>query len=130
MADHPNAELMRSGYAAFQAADMEGLRALFAPDIVWHDPGHNRFSGTVSGVDEVLAHFLAFATETGGTFHVDLHDALANDEHAVALATVSGERNGKRLSERYTQIAHFKDGRLAESWIFDENPDVVDDFWA
>ncbi|HEX6493738.1 MAG TPA: hypothetical protein VF112_09515 [Candidatus Dormibacteraeota bacterium] len=42
--------------------------------------------------------------ETEGTFKVEVHDILANDEHAVALAVVSGQRQGKSLSDRYTHV--------------------------
>jgi uncharacterized protein len=129
MADHPNAELFRRGYAAFQAGELDTVRSLFAPDIVWNIPGHNRFSGEHRGVDDVLNLFAQNFQETSGTFRVDIHDILANDEHAVALATVSGERNGKKLNDRYTHVVHIKDGRVTESWIFGENQDVVDAFW-
>lgn len=129
MADHPNAELFRRGYTAFQAGDMDTVRSLFAPDIVWNVPGHNRFSGAHKGVDNVLKLFGENFAETNGTFKVELHDIVANDEHAVALATVLGERHGKKLSDRYTHIAHIKGGKVTETWIFDERPDVVDEFW-
>lgn len=115
MADHPNAELFRRGYMAFQKGDMDTVRSLFAPDIVWNVPGHNRFSGAHRGVDNVLSLFGQNFAETNGTFRVELHDILANDDHAVALATVSGERHGRKLSDRYTHVAHIKDGKLSEA---------------
>ena len=130
MADHPNAELFRRGYTAFQSGDLDTVRSLFTPDIEWTTPGRNRFAGVRRGVDEVINLFVQQMQETNGTFHVDVHDILANDEHAVALATVSGERNGKKLSDRYSHVVHIKNGKVAESWILDENPDAVDEFWA
>jgi ketosteroid isomerase-like protein len=130
MADHPNAELFRRGYTAFQSGDLDTVRSLFTPDIEWTTPGRNRFAGVRRGVDEVINLFVQQMQETNGTFHVDVHDILANDEHAVALATVSGERNGKKLNDRYSHVVHIKNGRVAESWILDENPDAVDEFWA
>ena len=48
----------------------------------------------------------------------------------MALATVSGEKDGKTLSDRYTHIVHMSNGKVTESWIFDENPDKVDEFWG
>ena len=129
MADHPNAQLFRRGYTGFQTGDMETLRSLFAPDIVWNVAGHSRFAGAHRGVDAVLNLFAENFRETNGNFGVEVHDILANDEHAVALATVSGERQGKRLNDRYMHAAHIRDGRLTESWIFAENQDLVDDFW-
>lgn len=130
MADHPNTEVFRRGYAAFQSADLETVRSLLAPDVVWNIPGHNHFSGAHRGVDDVVSVFMSNFQETNGTFRVDIHDILGNDEHAVALASVSGERAGKKLNDRYTHVVHIKDGKVTESWIFGENQDAVDDFWG
>jgi uncharacterized protein len=130
MADHTNAETLRRGYAAFQTGDLETVKSLFTSDITWHLPGHNHFSGAHEGVDRVLDLFMRNFAETNGTFKVELHDVLGNDEHAVALATVSGEREGRSLSDRYTHVVHFKDGKVSESWIFGENQDQVDAFWT
>jgi uncharacterized protein len=130
MANHTNAETLRRGYAAFQTGDLETVKALFTSDITWHLPGHNHFSGAHQGVDKVLDLFTRNFAETNGTFKVELHDVLGNDEHAVALATVSGEREGRSLSDRYAHVVHFKDGKVSESWIFGENQDQVDAFWT
>jgi uncharacterized protein len=130
MAEHPNAELFRRGYNAFQTGDLDTVRSLFAPDIVWNVPGNNRFAGAHHGVDDVISLFVQQFQETGGTFKVEIHDILGNDEHAVALASVSADRGGRHVSDRYTHVVHIKDGKVTESWIFDENPAVVDEFWG
>ena len=130
MADHPNAELFKRGYAAFQTGDLDTVRLLFDDDIVWHIPGHNQQSGDYKGVDNVLATFLRNMQDTNGTFKVELHDVLGSDAHAVALATVSGEKDGKTLKDNYTHVVHIANGKVTESWIFDEHQDVVDDFWG
>ena len=130
MADHPNAELFRKGYTAFQAGDLDTVRSLFAPDIVWHVPGNNHFSGDHRGVDATIEVFMKNFQETDGTFKVEVHDILANDEHAVALGIVSGQRQGKSLSDRYTHVVHVKSGKITESWIYGEHQDQVDAFWG
>jgi len=130
MPDHPNAELFRRGYDAFQKGDMETVRSLFSPDVVWHVPGHNHLSGDHRGVDSVLDLFMKNFQETGGTFKVEVHDLLANDTHAVALASVSGQREGKSLKDNYSHVVHIANGKLTESWIFAERQDAVDDFWG
>lgn len=130
MADHPNAELFRKGYAAFQTGDLDTLRSLFADDLEWTFPGHNQFSGTLRGPDQVLGAFGQQMQETDGTLKVEVHDIVANDTHAVALATFSAQRNGKSVSDRYTHVAHIVDGKVAQSWIFQENPDKVDELWS
>jgi uncharacterized protein len=128
---HPNEDRFRAGYEAFQTGDMDALRNEYlAPDIVWHSPGNNPLSGTDKGVDEVLANFGKTMELTGGTFRVELHDVLANDEHGVALATVSGERNGKRIEDNYAHVVHFRDGKITESWIHNWDPNKVDELFS
>lgn len=130
MADHPNVELFRRGYTAFQSGDLETVASLFSPDIVWHLAGHNHHSGDHKGIDNVLALFGRNFAETNGTFKTEVHDIVANDTHGVAIATISGEKDGKTLSDRYTHVAHFADGKLTEAWIFQEDQQAVDDFWG
>ena len=130
MADHPNVELFRRGYTAFQNGDLETVASLFSPDIVWHIPGNNHFSGAHSGIENVLTLFGQNFAETNGTFKTEVHDIVANDTHGVALATISGEKDGKKLNDHYTHVAHFVDGKLTESWIFQEDQKGVDDFWG
>jgi ketosteroid isomerase-like protein len=130
MADHPNAELFRRGYTAFQQGDLDTVRSLFDPSIVWHIAGNNHYSGDHIGVDNVLALFGSNFQETNGTFKVEPHDILANDKHAVAISTVSGEKDGKKLNDRYTHVVHISNGKVTESWIFGEHQDKVDEFWG
>jgi uncharacterized protein len=114
----------------FSRATWTRFEALFDADIVWHLPGHNHLSGDYRGIDAVLDAFGKTFQETNGTFKVEIHDILANDTHAVALASNSGERDGKHLSDRYTHVAHIEGGRLKESRIFAENQDKVGEFWG
>lgn len=127
---HPNEELFRRGHAAFQAGDLDTVRELFADDIVWHVPGKNHLAGDYKGIDATMATFLANMQETNGTFRLEIHDFLGNDDHAVALATVQAEKEGKSLSDNYVHVVHIKDGKLTESWIMGEHQDAVDAFWG
>ena len=36
---------MRQGFAAFSTGDLDALRELFSPDIVWHSGGDNALTG-------------------------------------------------------------------------------------
>ena len=130
MADHPNAEVFKRGYAAFQSGDLDTVRALFDDNIVWHIGGHNHNTGDYKGIDNVLATFLRNAQETNGTFKVELHDVLGSDAHAVALATVSAEKDGRSITDNYTHVVHLADCKVTESWIFQDHPDAVDAFWG
>lgn len=46
------------------------------------------------------------AEETGGTFRLDVHDILANDEHTAVLATLTASRNGKSIEVPVANVSH------------------------
>lgn len=127
---HPNEELVRRGYAAFQSGDMATLNELFADDIVWHSPGRNQMSGDFKGTDAVLEQFRKIFEVSGGTFKIDIHDVLANDDHVVVLAHATAEREGRRLDDNNVQVFHVRDGKVTEQWLQPGDAYASDEFWG
>jgi uncharacterized protein len=126
MAEHPNVALLRKGYKAFTEGDMETIDALFDDDIVWHVPGKSMLSGDYKGKEEVINMFGRLFQETGGTFKIEIHDVLANDEHSVCINTISGERNGTPFETRGVDVFHpTPDGKVKEYWGLVEDQDVM-----
>jgi ketosteroid isomerase-like protein len=127
---HPNEDLVRRGYAAFGTGDMATLGELFADDIVWHVGGRSPITGDYTGKAQVFGFFAALAERAGGTFRIDIHDVLANDEHAVALVKVTGEREEKTLDDNGVQVFHVRDGQVTETWFHPHDEYAADDFWS
>lgn len=127
---HPNEELVRRGFAAFATGDMATLSELFADDVVWHAGGRSPIAGDYKGKQEVFGLFAQLAGRTGGTFHLEVHDVLANDEHVVALVKTAGNREGKTLSDNGVQIFHVRGGKVVESWFHPSDQYAADDFWS
>ena len=127
---HPNEDLVRRGYEAFATGDMATLNELFADDIVWHSPGRNALAGTFRGKNEVFGNLQSVMEMTGGTFKLDIHDLLADDEHGVVLVGVTAERNGKTLKDNTVQVWHLKDGKATESWLHPGDAYASDEFWS
>ncbi len=130
MADHPNAALLRKGYEAFGKGDMATMTELFAEDVVWHLAGNNPLSGVHRGRDAVFAIFAKTTQLSGGTFKIEVHDVLANDQHAVALTRATASREGKQLNSLDADVYHVSDGKVTEWWSFVENGRVTDEFWS
>jgi ketosteroid isomerase-like protein len=130
MAEHPNAALLRKGYEAFARGDIAALTDMFAEDMVWHVPGNNLISGEHKGRDAVFAVFAKTMELTGGTFKIDLHDIVANDEHTVSLSRASASRQGKQLDLRGVDIYHIRNGKVKEMWSFSEDQHQDDEFWS
>jgi len=127
---HPDEELVRRGYDAFGRGDMETLREVFHPDLVWHSPGRNQLAGDHRGVEAVLGFFGRTMELTGGTFRVEVHDVVASDEHVVGLNSVAAQRAGKTLNGRNALVFHVRDGRATEVWQFWEDQYAADEFFG
>jgi uncharacterized protein len=127
---HPNEELARKGYEAFGKGDMQTVGELFADDIVWHASGRNQLSGDYNGKEQVFGMFAQLQELTGGTFRLELHDILANDEHAVVLAEAHGEREGKTLNDRGVNVLHISNGKVTEFWLHPGDQYANDEFWG
>jgi uncharacterized protein len=128
---HPNEHLIRGGFAAFQKGDLDALQnQYFTDDIRWHIPGRGSLAGDYEGTPQVLQLFVRLFELSGGTFRIELHDVVANDEHAVALFTARGEREGKQLNDNTAQSYHIRDGKISEAWTHQTDLYAVDDFWS
>lgn len=130
-ADHPNAIRVRELFDAFAAGDVETIRAVIPEHAVWHFPGaRGQLAGTHRGRDAIFAFLLRVRALTGGTFHVELIDVVANDVHAVALFRGRAERDGKTLDNPTCLRMRIVDGQVAEVWEFVWDLFSVDEFWS
>lgn len=127
---HPNEDLLRGGYEAFTAGDIEKVLAIFADDIAWHVPGENQLAGDYHGHQEVVGFFGKLIEITGGTFRLDVHDILANDKHGAVIVTAYGERPGNTLEAREVHVWHFADGKATEFWSPSDQQRQIDFFFS
>ena len=128
---HPNAVRVRELFAAFRAGDVDAIRAAIAERAVWHFPGrHGQLAGSHRGRDAIFAFLLKVQALTDGTFHLDLIDVIANDEHAVALFRGHAERNGKTLDNPTCLRMRIERGEVVEVWEFVWDLFAVDEFWS
>jgi uncharacterized protein len=116
MAEHSNVARIRDGYAAFAKGDFAVLTDLFADDLVWHVGGRSQLAGEYRGRDAVFAFFGKIMEVTEGTFHLDVHAVLADDEHAVALVFGTASRGGRTSTDMAAHVFHMRDGKVAEYW--------------
>jgi uncharacterized protein len=127
---HPNEELLRRAYAAFSAGDLDTVFASFDEDIRWHVPGRGALSGDYRGHAEVMEFFGRILELSGGTFTVEPHDVLGNDEHVVVLVRLQGERDGKMLNTQDVHVWHVANGKATEFWEAPTDQYGTDEFWS
>jgi ketosteroid isomerase-like protein len=126
LTEHPNATLLRGLFEAFATGDVAGEERAFAEDVTWHAPGTNRFSGRFEGRDAVMRRLDAMQ-EAGIVPSYDVHDVVANDEHAIALVHQHlAVADGRHYDQQQVQVAHVRDGRIAEFWTMNQDQAVLD----
>lgn len=126
MEEHPNGALVRGLLEAFSARDVQAMEAAFDDDVTWHAPGTNRFSGQFRGRSAAMQR-LAQMREAGISTGFDVHDVVANDEHAVALVHLHLEvADGRRYDQPQVQVAHVREGRIVEFWTMNQDQAVLD----
>jgi ketosteroid isomerase-like protein len=127
---HPNEELVRSAFDAFAKGDVDTLRDLMDQDAVWHTPGRSQISGDHRGVDAILGFFAKTMELSGGTLRIELHDVLANDDHAVAIYTSRAEHEARTLENRNVLVNHIRNGKFIETWLLSDDQYAADEFFS
>ena len=123
---HPNKTVVRQAYDAFDKGDVDMLKGLVAPDVVWHEAGNPE---PIQG-REALQQRLGMASRLEND--IDLHAILADDDHVVSLVRARLRKpNGTEVSYPVVEVVHVKDGMISERWSFmDATPEDVQDFFA
>src|SRR5689334_11244760 len=87
-------------FDALTAKDFAAVAGLFADDIVWHQPGNNRFSGTHRGsrvVGDMIGGMMAVSE---GTFELaPISTPMANGALVAVPVHFEGKRNGAAMSQ-------------------------------
>jgi ketosteroid isomerase-like protein len=130
MAEHANVDLLRKGYAAYGTGDMAVLTELFADDLLWHVAGRSPVSGDYKGRDAVFGFFGKLMELSNGTAKIEVHDILANDDHAVAVVTGTATRGDVSFTGQDVHVFHLRDGKVVEFWDSPLDQYAADEFWG
>jgi 2'-5' RNA ligase len=115
---------------AYAGGDLERLRPLLTPDVVWHAPGRSRIAGEHQGVDAVLAYFDTRRRLTDQTFRVTVHDLVASGQRVIQLAGGRAVRDGAEVTWETVGIFRVAEGRIAECWLVPFDLYAFDEIWA
>lgn len=109
---------------------MATVMSIFDEDIVWHSPGRSPLAGDFKGHQQVQAFFGRIFELTGGTFRNEVHDILANDEHAAVMVRARAERGAMTFDSLTCHIWHMSNGKATEFWNLAVDPYSDDEFWS
>jgi ketosteroid isomerase-like protein len=126
-----NIAIIDSYFKAIQTGDLQTLGALVSEDIIWHQPGSNKLSGTHQGASAVFGTIGGMMEESAGTFKIDsVQSIMANGSRVAAVLTFSGQRDGSEMSMLGVDIFTIEGGKITESWLYSADQPAEDAFWG
>ncbi len=112
-------EIAKDYIRAVQTGDHATLSRLMAPDIVWHQPGQNRFSGTHRGRDAVVSMIGGMMNVSGGTFLITRAVRFMENGGWVAVdLEFQAQRNGMGLAQSGIDLLCIENDQIVEARLF------------
>ncbi|WP_329416633.1 nuclear transport factor 2 family protein [Streptomyces sp. NBC_00704] len=126
-----NVDIAREYFQAVQKGDLARVGGLLDEEIVWHQPGANRFSGEHKGHDAVFAMLGGMMAASQGSFAIDaIHALMGNGDTVAASIHFAGRREGASMSMDGVDVLRLQDGKIVEMWLFSADQDAEDAFWG
>jgi len=129
MIEHPNSLLMHHCLQAANDGDRQTLRALWAPDIVWHIKGAGPWQGDIKGADNVLEHLAMLGNLGLAGLHTEVEDVMVSDQRASMICHASAEVGDRVLDADFLVIAEIISRRIQTITTVAIDPDRVANFW-
>jgi ketosteroid isomerase-like protein len=125
-----SATIIRKAYDDFANGNIPAVLAAFDTSITWHVPGHSPLSGDYKGHDEVVGFFKHTMELCGGTFAIEVHHVLAEEDVVVVLVTVKAERNGGSSAFPEVHVWRLANEKITEFREFQGDEQTEDRFWS
>lgn len=131
MSDQTPESVATTYFDALGRGDFPTVMAQFSDDVVWHQPGSNRYSGTHTGHEGIGA-LLGGMTETSeGTFALIVTGAaMVNGELVAVPVRFSGRRTDAEMDMAGVDLLTVRDGKIVEVHLFSEDSASEDAFWG
>jgi uncharacterized protein len=125
-----NVDVIRGGYASFQAGDIPGVLAIFVDDIEWVIPGRSGLAGTYKGTDEVVRFFTELTERSGGTFTLDVIDVIGSGNRVVAVVRERASRGDQTLDVVNLHYWDMRDGKAVRFVGYEYDQYAEDEFYG
>lgn len=126
-----NIDIAKTYIMAVQTGDQATLGSIISPDVVWHQPGKNQFSGTHRGMAVVGPMLGKMMAVSNGTFTISRADHyMANGDWVVITLEFAGEANGIKLQQPGVDLIRIEGGKIVEVRLFSSDQDQEDVFWG
>jgi ketosteroid isomerase-like protein len=129
MIEHPNSLLVHHCLQAAGEGDRHTLRALWAPDIVWHIKGRSPWRGDVKGADRILEHLAEIGNLGVAGLQTDIEDVMVSNDRAALICHAHAKIGNRVLDADYLIIAKIIGRRIQEITSIPVDPDCATEFW-
>lgn len=131
MSEHTPATVATAYFDALGRGDFPAAMGMFSPDVIWHQPGANRFSGTHSGVPAVGALLGGMMEVSEGTFQLAVTGSvMANGELVAIPVRFTGNRTQASMDMAGVDLLTVRGGQIVEVHLFSEDGAAEDAFWG
>jgi ketosteroid isomerase-like protein len=108
---------LREAYAAFNHGDVNAVLELQTDDCVGHFRGSTKYAGGFKGKEKIIG-LLSQIPQDFEEFKIDVHDILANDQHAAVLVRSGSRRKARTYEDNSVHVHHINDeGKTTELWF-------------
>lgn len=129
--DMTNIDIAKAYIKAVQTGDQATLGSIISPDVVWHQPGNNRFSGVLKGMAAVGSMIGGMMEVSKGTFAITKADHfMANGDWVAIILEFAGEANGIKLRQPGVDLMRIEGGKIVEVHLFSSNQEEEDRLWG
>ena len=124
-------DIAKTYIKAVQTNDQATLGSIISPDVIWHQPGKNRFSGTHKGMATVGPMLGAMMEVSKGTFAITRADHyMANGDWVAITIEFAGEANGIKLKQAGVDLIRIEGGKIVEVKLFSSDQAEENAFWG
>lgn len=129
--DQSPAAVAATYFDALGRGDVPTAMAQLSADVVWHQPGANRFSGDHRGLEGVGALLGGMMEASQGSFQLAVTGpAMVNGDLVAVPVRFSGRRDAGSMDMAGVDLLTVRDGKIAEVHLFSEDGAAEDDFWG
>lgn len=124
--------VVRSFLTAVQQGDFNTVGSLLHPEVIWQQPGRNRFSGTQTSAAGVFQVVGGMFEATANTMKLtDIKEVAVNDNSVACLLHWSASQpSGKQLEVDNIDVYTVKEGKITEAVIYSADTEMEDGFWG
>ncbi|MDO8778298.1 MAG: nuclear transport factor 2 family protein [Burkholderiaceae bacterium] len=126
-----NIDIAKNYIKAVQTGDQAALGSIISPDVIWHQPGNNQFSGTHQGMAKVGPMLGKMMEVSKGTFSITRADHyMANGDWVAIAIEFAGEANGVKLKQPGVDLIRIEGGKVVELRLFSSDQAQEDSLWG